>query len=498
MSWTPSLPCLTARRSGSRPGRDRRAARGGTSSRPSPASADRAGSRSPRRRRAGRSALPAPFAAGTGANPSSVRNLLISRTRFGSSSTTRTLDGMRLQCMPIDRPAAARSVACHATTRVPADRRRRLDGAGAPSTAALRRSPAATVLYDDRAVSARSRSAAIPTGDAGGVVDPKARSAARQRIRAEAAGRVPRRPLHPDPEDAWCAASTSTSPRSRRRPGSRSSPNRARACGASAKCRRCGGGLVELAHRARLRGARSPGPSRAPRRLPRQESAGGHLGLLVRVPIRSARLAEGLRGAERQELRDRRRRAGRGRRSRRRQVVRRREGDVHARWSTPSTRSARCSSSSTCRWACGSTSSGRVVRPAEPAWAASRTDSTAASRSRSKASCTSRRCATGSPTATRASTCCRTKSSRARVKPRSPAEMEAEASFKLAVWFQQAGDAELARSISSAPRELNPDDWNYHRQEWSFTRRSRQEVAGEVQGVRQGVYPKLKLKTKGG
>ena len=31
-----------------------------------------------------------------------------------------------------------------------------------------------------------------------------------------------------------------------------------------------------------------------------------------------------------------------------------------------------------------------------------------------------------------------------RVKPRSPAEMEAEASFKLAVWFQQAGHAELA------------------------------------------------------
>ena len=76
-----------------------------------------------------------------------------------------------------------------------------------------------------------------------------------------------------------------------------------------------------------------------------------------------------------------------------------------------------------------------------------------------------------------------------RVKPRSPAEMEAEASFKLAVWFQQAGDTELATKYFERAQALNPDDWNYHRQEWSFTRRSRQEVAGEVQGVRQGVLP---------
>ena len=56
-----------------------------------------------------------------------------------------------------------------------------------------------------------------------------------------------------------------------------------------------------------------------------------------------------------------------------------------------------------------------------------------------------------------------------RVKPRSPAEMEAEASFKLAVWFQQKGNAALAAKYFGRAEQLNPADWNYHRQEWSFT-----------------------------
>ena len=47
--------------------------------------------------------------------------------------------------------------------------------------------------------------------------------------------------------------------------------------------------------------------------------------------------------------------------------------------------------------------------------------------------------------------------------------MEADASFKLAVWFQQAGNAELAQKYFERAQTLNPDDWNYHRQEWSFT-----------------------------
>jgi hypothetical protein len=56
-----------------------------------------------------------------------------------------------------------------------------------------------------------------------------------------------------------------------------------------------------------------------------------------------------------------------------------------------------------------------------------------------------------------------------RVKPRSPAEMEADASFKLAVWFHDKGNTQLASKYWRRAQELNPDDWNYHRQDWSFT-----------------------------
>jgi hypothetical protein len=56
-----------------------------------------------------------------------------------------------------------------------------------------------------------------------------------------------------------------------------------------------------------------------------------------------------------------------------------------------------------------------------------------------------------------------------RVKPRSDAEMEADASFKLAVWFHNAGRRELASKYFERAQKLNPDDWNYHRQDWSFT-----------------------------
>ncbi len=56
-----------------------------------------------------------------------------------------------------------------------------------------------------------------------------------------------------------------------------------------------------------------------------------------------------------------------------------------------------------------------------------------------------------------------------RVKPRTPAEMEADASFALAAWFQQAGDVERAKRYFARAQQLNPTDWNYHRQDWSFT-----------------------------
>ncbi len=47
--------------------------------------------------------------------------------------------------------------------------------------------------------------------------------------------------------------------------------------------------------------------------------------------------------------------------------------------------------------------------------------------------------------------------------------MEFDASFKLGVWFHDNGNQQLAAKYFEHAQQLNPDDWNYHRQEWSFT-----------------------------
>jgi hypothetical protein len=55
-----------------------------------------------------------------------------------------------------------------------------------------------------------------------------------------------------------------------------------------------------------------------------------------------------------------------------------------------------------------------------------------------------------------------------RVHRLSPAEAEAEASFQLGVHFFKAGNNELAAKYWQRAQALNPESWNYHRQEWSF------------------------------
>jgi hypothetical protein len=112
---------------------------------------------------------------------------------------------------------------------------------------------------------------------------------------------------------------------------------------------------------------------------------------------------------------------------------------------------------------------GRVVRPAEPAWTADQTLQVggkslleeggvyvAALRDWVRNGERSRYALTDEEFARR-------------VKPRTAAEMEADASFKLAVWFHDRGSNELASKYWQRAQQLNPDDWNYHRQEWSFT-----------------------------
>jgi hypothetical protein len=51
----------------------------------------------------------------------------------------------------------------------------------------------------------------------------------------------------------------------------------------------------------------------------------------------------------------------------------------------------------------------------------------------------------------------------------------AEPNFKLGVYFHQQGDPARADHYWSVAQQLNPDSWNYHRQDWSFT----PEQAGE-------------------
>jgi tetratricopeptide (TPR) repeat protein len=82
-----------------------------------------------------------------------------------------------------------------------------------------------------------------------------------------------------------------------------------------------------------------------------------------------------------------------------------------------------------------------------------------------------------------------------RVKPRSAAEMEADASFKLAVFFHEKGKNELAAKYWERAQRLNPDDWNYHRQEWSFTpAEAGKKWMDKFQKLEQPYYPKLDIK----
>jgi len=139
---------------------------------------------------------------------------------------------------------------------------------------------------------------------------------------------------------------------------------------------------------------------------------------------------------------------------------------------------------------------GRVVRPAEPAWT---TDSTKTFGSKSivtegESYVAALRdwVANGDASVYALSDA----EFARRVKPRSAAEMEAEASFKLAVWFHDNGNNELAGKYWQRAQQLNPDDWNYHRQEWSFTpQEAGKKWMQKFQQLDQPYYPKLDMPT---
>lgn len=56
-----------------------------------------------------------------------------------------------------------------------------------------------------------------------------------------------------------------------------------------------------------------------------------------------------------------------------------------------------------------------------------------------------------------------------RTAPRTSVQAIAETSFQLGVYFHGQGDETRANMYWEKAQELRPEDWNYHRQEWSFT-----------------------------
>ena len=81
-----------------------------------------------------------------------------------------------------------------------------------------------------------------------------------------------------------------------------------------------------------------------------------------------------------------------------------------------------------------------------------------------------------------------------RVKERSRREMEAEASFKLAVALHQIGSGDLAQTWWRRAQQLNPESWNYHRQDWSFAPEANQRWLDKFQRTAGDYYPPLELK----
>ena len=56
--------------------------------------------------------------------------------------------------------------------------------------------------------------------------------------------------------------------------------------------------------------------------------------------------------------------------------------------------------------------------------------------------------------------------------PASGDRRRADAEFRLAVFLHEHGAAKAARAHWQRAQDLAPDNWNYHRQEWSFERAS--------------------------
>jgi hypothetical protein len=135
---------------------------------------------------------------------------------------------------------------------------------------------------------------------------------------------------------------------------------------------------------------------------------------------------------------------------------------------------------------------GRVVRPAEPAWTSNQTMKIGEKSIVTEGEVYVSALRDWVRNGDRSSYALSDEEFARRVKPRSAAEMEADASFKLAVWFHDTGNAELAAKYFRRAQELNPADWNYHRQDWSFTpAEAGKKWREKFDKLEQPYYPKL-------
>ena len=140
---------------------------------------------------------------------------------------------------------------------------------------------------------------------------------------------------------------------------------------------------------------------------------------------------------------------------------------------------------------------GKVVRPGEPAWTTSRTSRFGGKELVTEGEAYVAAIRDWVTNGERSAFALSDEAFGARVKRRSDKEMEADASFALAVHFYQANNMPSARRYFEHAQELNPDDWNYHRQDWSFTPgEAGAKWLDKFQKLEKPYYPTLELKPK--
>lgn len=139
---------------------------------------------------------------------------------------------------------------------------------------------------------------------------------------------------------------------------------------------------------------------------------------------------------------------------------------------------------------------GRVVRPGEPAWTTSRTSTFGGKNLVIEGEAYVAAIRDWVAKGERSEFALSDEQFAARVKRRTDKEMEADASFALAVHFHDAKDLASSKKYFERAQALNPDDWNYHRQDWSFGGEAGAKWMEKFQKLEEPYYPKLELKPK--